>query len=200
MELFCPWSPRELNIDRDPHEPPDANLADRRGALRAETASLSDARRVSYRYARRSSLVNTRTRGGSGGRAVGGSLRRLRKPGRGRCVVREGAFGGRTLARARAPARVRTCVRDAPALPRHSTPFHLRHPPLAAARAPKQTVSRARTPKRMGEHAPSRRARDHPHQPATRPHGPSARLTNGRRLAARAPRDTHVEPVTRDLR
>ena len=113
MELCCQWSPRELNIDRDPHEPPDANLADRRGALRAETASLSDARRVSYRYARRSSLVNTRTRGGSGGRAVGGSLRRLRKPGRGRCVVREGAFGGRTLARARSRARKNVRARRA---------------------------------------------------------------------------------------
>ena len=83
-------------------------------------------------------------------------------------VVRERAFGGRTLARCRARTIVRG--RDAPALPRHTAcGAHL------GPRPPKQPVWRVRTPPRMGERAPSRRALDHPHQPAARPECPSAR-------------------------
>jgi hypothetical protein len=75
-------------------------------------------------------------------------------------------------ARSRARCSARTIVRgrDAPALPCHSAcGAHL------GPRPPKQPVWRVRTPPRMGEEAPSRRALDHPHQPAARPECPSAR-------------------------
>ena len=75
-------------------------------------------------------------------------------------------------ARSRARCSARTIVRgrDAPALPCHSAcGAHL------GPRPPKQPVWRVRTPPRMGERAPSRRALDHPHQPAARPECPSAR-------------------------
>ena len=75
-------------------------------------------------------------------------------------------------ARSRARCRARELVRgrDAPSLPRQSAcGAHL------GPRPPKQPVWRSRTPPRMGERAPTRRALDRPHQPAARPDRPSAR-------------------------
>jgi len=109
-------------------------------------------------------------------------------------------------ARSRARCRARTIVRgrDAPALPRHTAcGAHL------GPRPPKQLVWRSRTPPRMGEHAPSRRALYRPHQPAARAECPSARpASRPPRLALdqrpaygrESPARSHGNPMTRAQR
>ena len=109
-------------------------------------------------------------------------------------------------ARSRARCSARTIVRgrDAPALPCHSAcGAHL------GPRPPKQPVWRVRTPPRMGEEAPSRRALDHPHQPAARPECPSARpasrpprhaLDQRPAYGRESPARSHGNPMTRAQR
>ena len=162
------------------------------GARAAGQASA----RLAPRSARRSDAPN------ASGQSAGGSLRRHRPPARlrrprvqtqpGRGCSRRSLR--RTHARARAFALVRSCV--------GATRHRSRTIPPAGAhlgpRPPKQLVWRSRTPPRMGERAPSRRALDHPHQPAARPQIaparappralPASHLTDGRRMAAKTPR------------
>ena len=109
-------------------------------------------------------------------------------------------------ARSRARCRARTIVRgrDASARPCHTAcGEHL------GPRPPKQPVWRVRTPPRMGERAPSRRALDHPHQPAARPECPSARpasrpprlaLDQPRAYGRESPARSHGNPMTRAQR
>ena len=112
------------------------------------------------------------------GQSVSESLRRHRPPARlRRPRVQTQPGRGRSRrslrrahARARLHARELVRGRDAPSLPRQSAcGAHL------GPRPPKQPVWRSRTPPRMGERTPSRRALYQPHQPAARPDRPSAR-------------------------
>ena len=158
------------------------------GWQRAEAGSGAKQRRLAPRSARRSDA-----RFGSPRSALRASLGRLkrsravseRKPAAPQAAcqaaapARSNAAWPRSFAtepsadaRSRARCRARELVRgrDAPSLPRQSAcGAHL------GPRPPKQPVWRSRTPPRMGEHAPSRRALDRPHQPAARPDRPSAR-------------------------
>ena len=158
------------------------------------------------RSARRSDASN------AAGQSASESLRRHRPPARlrrPRVQTQPGrGRSRRSLRRAhtRARFRARTIVRghDAPALPRQTAcGAHL------GPRPPKQLVWRARTPPRMGERAPSRRALDQPHQPAARPDRPSARpASRPPRLALERrpaygrenPARSHGNPMTRAQR
>ena len=192
------------------------------GSRRAEAGSGAKQRRLAPRSARRSDA-----RFGSPRSALRASLGRLkrsrpvgeRKPAAPQAAcqaaapARSNAAWPRSFAtepsadaRSRARCRARELVRgrDAPALPRQTAcGAHL------GPRPPKQLVWRARTPPRMGERAPSRRALDHPHQPAARPDRPSARpASRPPRLALRGvlaygrenPAWSHGNPMTRAQR
>ena len=192
------------------------------GSQRAEAGSGAKQRRLAPRCARRSDA-----RFGSPRCALRASLERLkrsrpvgeRKPAAPKAAcqaaapARSNAAWLRSFAKepsadahSRARCRARTIVRgcDAPALPRHTTCGA--HP---GPRPPKQLVWRSRTPPRMGERAPSRRALDHPHQPAARAECPSARpASRPPRLALRgrpaygreSPARSHGNPRTRAQR
>ena len=161
---------------------------------------------ASLRCARRSDASD------AAGQSAGESLRRQRQTGRLRPARSNAAWQWSSAkepsadARSRARCRARTIVRgrDAPARPRHSAcGAHL------GPRPPKQPVWRSRTPPRMGEHAPSRRALDHPHQPTARPKCPSARpasrpprlALDGRPAYGReSPARSHGNPMSRAQR
>ena len=105
--------------------------------------------------------------------------------------------------RARLHARELMRGRDAPALPRHTAcGAHL------GPRPPKQLVWHSRTPPRMGERAPSRRARVPHDQPAARPDRPSARPASCPPLALdqrpaygrESPARSHGNPMSRAQR
>jgi hypothetical protein len=163
-------------------------------------------RRLAARSARRSDASD------AAGQSAGESLRRQRQTGRLRRARSNAAWQWSSAkepaadARTRARCRARTIVRgrDAPARPRHSAcGAHL------GPRPPKQPVWRSRTPPRMGERAPSRRALDHPHQPAARPECPSARpasrpprhaLDQRPAYGRESPARSHGNPMTRAQR
>ena len=163
-------------------------------------------RRLAARSARRSDASD------AAGQSAGESLRRQRQTGRLRRARSNAAWQWSSAkepaadARTRARCRARTIVRgrDAPALPRHTAcGAHL------GPRPPKQPVWRVRTPPRMGERAPSRRALDHPHQPAARPECPSARpasrpprhaLDQRPAYGRESPARSHGNPMTRAQR
>ena len=158
------------------------------GSRRAEAGSGAKQRRLAPRSARRSDA-----RFGSPRSALRASLGRLkrsrpvgeRKPAAPQAACQAAAparsnaawpwsFATEPSASARSRARFRARKivrgRDAPALPRQTAcGAHL------GPRPHKQLVGRSRTPPRMGERTPSRRALYPPHQPAARPDRPSAR-------------------------
>ena len=158
------------------------------GWQRAEAGSGAKQRRLAPRSARRSDARFGLPR--SALRASLGRLKRSRPVGERKpaapqaacqaaAPARSNAAWPRSFAtepsadaRSRARCRARELVRghDAPALPRQTAcGAHL------GPRPPKQLVWRSRTPPRMGERTPSRRALYPPHQPAARPDRPSAR-------------------------